>query len=452
MKNILLFIILTIFFCVSCKKGWLEEKQDIKLIVPTTLNDLDLLLNVNEFQYDGRGAMETSCDDYEFTLEQFNQLNWAFDRDFITWKKDRNLDNLPIQQNEWKCAYTQIQICNVVLKKITTVTRTENNKGDYDRIYGTALYHRSKQFLNMVMSFSKYYDNTTSNIDLGIPLKLDDDISEEIKKATVEETYLRIIEDLKMSAQYLPVSQVDYSRVAKGGAFALLARTYLFMDKYDEAKSMADSSLKYHSFIQDYNLISNMTGSRPLNLQSKEIHVRAIMVKPSSNPSIGRISQSLYSQYDQIDLRKTLFFRKEQDGKVTFRGHYMNNLFTGTTTAEVLLILAEAKARLGDTNGALNALNALEIKRYKKNEFIPFTASNESEALKIILKERRKELLTRGLRWHDLKRLNREPKFAQTLVRKIGDETYSLSPNDSKYVLPIPQFVISFNKVQQNAN
>ncbi|MDR6513683.1 RagB/SusD family nutrient uptake outer membrane protein [Chryseobacterium camelliae] len=450
MKNKLLFIIPIVFFCFSCKKDWLEEKQDIKLIVPTTLNDLDLLLNVNEFQYDGRGAGETSCDDYEFTLEQFNQLNWGFDRDFITWKKDRNLDNLPIQQNEWKCAYTQIQICNVVLKKLVNVSRTEKNKNDYDRIYGTALYHRAKQFLNMVMSFSKYYDKTTSNVDLGIPLKLDDDISEEIKRATVEQTYRQIIEDLKISAQNLPVSQVDYSRVAKGGAFALLARTFLFMDQYGEAKRMADSSLKYHSFIQDFNLITNLNGSRPLNLQSKEIHVRGIMVKPSSNASTGRINSSLYGQYEQNDLRKTLFFRNEQDGKVTFRGHFMNNLFTGTTTAEVLLILAECKARLGDTNGALQALNTLEIRRYKKTEFIPFTASNEHEALKIILKERRKELLTRGLRWQDLKRLNRDPEFAQTLVRKIGNETYSLSPNDSKYVLPIPQFVVNFNKVKQN--
>ncbi|QRY55942.1 RagB/SusD family nutrient uptake outer membrane protein [Sphingobacterium siyangense] len=450
MKNKIIVFVTIVFFCLSCKKGWLEEKQDIKLIVPTTLNDLDLLLNVNEFQYDGRGAGETSSDDYEFTLEQFNQLFYGFDRDFIVWKTERNLDNLPIQQNEWKCAYTQIQICNVVLKRLSSITRTENNKADFDRIYGTALYHRSKQFLNMVMSFSKYYDKNTSNSDLGIPIKLDDDIAEEIKRATVEQTYQQIIQDLKLAAHYLPVSQIDYSRVAKGGAFALLSRTFLFMDNYNEAKKMADSSLKYHSFVEDFNLITNTSGSRPLNLRSKEIHVSAIMVKPSSNPSIGRINSSLYNQYEDSDLRKMLFFRKESDGKVTFRGHFMNNLFTGTTTGEVLLILAECKARLGDKNGALEALNTLEVNRYKKTEFIPFTAISEVEALKIILQERRKELLTRGLRWQDLKRFNRDPQFAQTLVRRIGNETYSLAPNDVKFVLPIPQFVINFNKIQQN--
>lgn len=450
MKNKIIVFATIVFFCFSCKKGWLEEKQDIKLIVPTTLNDLDLLLNVDEFQYDGRGAVETSCDDYEFSLEQFNQLFYAFDRDFIIWKNERNLENLPIQQNEWKCAYTQIQICNVVLKRLASIKRTDDNKIDYDRIYGTALYHRAKQFLNMVISFSKYYDKTNSNIDLGIPLKLDDDIAEDIKRASVEQTYQQIIEDLKLAAQYLPISQVDYSRVAKGGAFALLARTCLFMDNYSEAKKMADSSLKYHSFIEDFNLITNISGSRPLNLQSKEIHVRGIMVKPSSNTSIGRINSSLYNQYENGDLRKILFFRKEKDGKVTFRGHFMNNLFTGTTTGEVLLILAECKARLGDKNGALQALNTLEIKRYKKTEFIPFTANSDDDALKIILNERRKELLTRGLRWQDLKRFNRDPKFAQTLVRTIGNETYSLPPNDARFVLPIPQFVVNFNKVQQN--
>ena len=435
----------------SCSKQWLEEKQDIKLIVPTTLNDLDLLLNADLFQYDGRGGVETSSDDYEFTSEQFNQISFGFDRDFITWKKERDFENLvPVQQNEWKCAYNQIQVCNVVLKSLASIKRNSSNQVECDRIKGTALYHRSKQFLNLAMTFCKLYEKSTSNSDLGIPIKLDDNIDEPIKRATVEQTYQQIIQDLQESARNLPVSQPDYSRVTKAGAFALLARTFLYMDKYKEAINVADSSLKYNSFVQDFNYITHTTGSRPLNIQSKEIHVRAVMVKASSSPSIGRINTILYNQYADDDLRKILFFRNEQDGKVTFRGHFLNNLFTGTTTGEVLLILAESKARLNDTESAMQALNKLAINRYKNVGFTPITATNATDALERILQERRKELLTRGLRWQDLKRLNRDPNYALTLKRTIGNEVFTLPANDARYVLPIPQFVINFNHIDQN--
>ncbi|MDR6546485.1 hypothetical protein J2810_002544 [Chryseobacterium rhizosphaerae] len=439
------------FLGLSCSKKWLEQKQDIKLIVPTTLNDLDLLLNADLFQYDGRGGVETSCDDYEFTPDQFNQIPFGFDRDFIIWKKDRDYQNLNlVQQNEWKCAYSQIQVCNVVLKKLSSIERNASNQHDYDRIKGTALYHRSKQFLNLVMTFSKYYDPNTASTDLGIPIKLDDDIAETVQRSTIEQTYKQIVLDLKQSSQNLPVSQADYTRVTKPGAFALLARTHLYMDNYADAKNAADSSLKYNSFIQDFNEVTNTSTSRPLNIQSKEIHVRSVMVKSSSNPTTGRINTLLYNQYSNSDLRKILYFRNETDGKVTFRGSFLSSLFTGTTTGEVLLILSEARARLNDINGAMEALNKLAANRYKKGDFRPFSATSRVNAIDIILTERRKELLARGLRWQDLKRLNRDPKYSVVLTRSIGSEVYTLPANDARYILPIPQFVINFNHIEQN--
>lgn len=453
MKKIILISLNALLFFVgsACSEKWLEEKQDTKLIVPTTLNDLDLLLNADVFQYDGRGGVETSCDDYEFTQEQFNQLYYGFDRDLIIWKSGVDMENLlPMQMNEWKCAYHQIQICNVVLKRLATIEKNDNNSADYNRIYGIALYHRSKQFLNLVMTFSKYYDKSTSSIDLGIPLKLDDDIEEQIKRSTVEDTYYQIVSDLKESARLLPSNQTDYTTVAKAGAFALLARTLLFMDDYEGARNSADSTLKYNSFIQDFNQVTNTSASRPLNIQSKEIHVRAAMVKVSNNPTTGRINTTLYNQYDNSDLRKILFFKTELDNKVSFKGNLLNTLFTGTTTGEILLILAESEARLGNKVKAIETLNKLALNRYKKDQFIKFTANTNSEALDLILSERRKELVTRGLRWQDLKRLNRDAKYQKSLRRNIGSDFYELPANDPRYILPIPSFVINFNHIEQN--
>lgn len=434
----------------SCSQEWLEEKQDIKLIIPTTINDYDLLLNANVFQYDGRGTAETSCDDHEFTLEQYNQLSFGFDRDFITWKPERDLQNLQsIQQNEWNVAYNQIQICNVVMNGLSKIERNGINANDYDRIQGTALYFRARQFLNLAMTFCKYYNPNTASEDLGIPLKLDDDIDEPIFRSSLEETYQQIIKDLKIASSLLPTAQPDYTKIAKGGAYGLLARALLFMDKYEAAHNAADSSFKYHSFIEDYNQI-NGTTTRPLRIQSKEIHIMSSMVKASQAPSIGRIVMELYNQYTDNDLRKSHYFNIQTDGKPQFKGHYTTILYTGTTTAETLLILAETKARLGDKDGAMNSLNLLMTNRFKIGNFIPFVAENATEALDIVLKERRKELVTRGLRWQDLKRLNRDAKYAKTITRVIGSETFTLPPNDTRYIIPIPQFVINFNGIEQN--
>lgn len=446
--------IFTIYSCViliiltSCSKEWLEKKQDIKLIVPTTLNDFDLLLNTSAFEQDGRGSTETGSDEADYTLAQFNALPFPFQRNLATWTVTE-FEQLSTNQNEWNIAYNQIQVCNVVLTGLDKIVRDENNKELYDRIKGTALYHRSRQFLNLAMTFCKYYDARSSTSDLGIPLKLTDDIEEPIFRSTLEETYQRIVQDLIIASEILPIEKLSATHIAKGGAFALLARSYLYMDNFRDAKNAADSSYKYHNYIEDYNAL-NPAASRPLNIQSKEMHIPLSPRMSVGYATVGRINQDLYNSYDDNDLRKVLFFKKETDGRYSFKGHYRAALFSGTSTPEILLIGAESRARLGDSKGAIHQLNILLEKRFKTGQFVPYDAGTANKTLDVILSERRKELLTRCLRWQDLKRLNRDPRYAKTLTRTIGEKTYSLPAGDPRYVLPIPQFIINFNGITQN--
>lgn len=444
------FITLISAFCFlfgSCSKDWLEKKQDVKLIVPTTLNDLDMLLNTG-LDDDGRGATENCTDEAVYTIEQFNALNYSFQRSLAKWNVTE-FEQLSPDQNEWDIAYKQVQICNVVLEALDKVNRTNENANLYDRIKGTALYHRSRQFLNLAMTFCKYYDQSSAKKDFGIPLKLSDDINEPIVRASLENTYQQIVKDLRLASLLLPVQKLSYTHIAKGGAYALLSRSLLFMDRFQEAKAVADSSYNYHSFVEDYNNISSAP-SRPLNIQSKEIHIPVNPRMAVSYPTKGRINDELYDSYNQNDLRKVLFFKKETDGKFTFRGHYLAAMFSGTTTPEVLLISAECSARLGDVGGAMTKLNLILQKRFKNGTFVPLEVQNKEEALDIVLKERRKELLTRCLRWQDLKRLNRDPRYAKTLVRTIGTQVFKLQPNDPRYVLPIPRYIIKFSGIEQN--
>jgi len=50
----------------------------------------------------------------------------------------------------------------------------------------------------------------------------------------------------------------------------------------------------------------------------------------------------------------------------------------------------------------------------------------------------------------DLRRLNKDVRFAKTLTRAINGQTYTLSPNDPKYVMPIPIQEINTSGIAQN--
>ncbi len=444
-----LFFVLPLLLLASCSKSWLEEKQDIKLIVPTTLNDMELLLNEDVLQFDGRGASEIVCDDYEFSIEQFNSLFYGSDRDLIIWKSFERPKFGNKELDEWDLSYSEIQICNTVLDGLEKIQRNESNKEQFDRVKGTALYHRAKQHLNLAMTFCKYYDEGTAATDLGIPLKLTSDIGEKVVRATLEETYSKIIDDLKEATALLPVKQSNQTFIAKGGAFGLLARAYLFMDNYTDALSTADSSFRYHSFIENYNNVSG-TPSRPfLNLYTKEMHVLSILRKQVSNFTVGRTSKELYEMYAENDLRKTLFFKINTDGKPNYRGSYRGGqLFSATATDEILLIKAECSARLNKPAAAAATLNLLLENRFKTGTYNPISTTDITELLDIVIKERRKELLGRGLRWQDLKRLNRDPRYAKSLVREIGGDVYVLAPNDPNYVFPIPIYIKNFTGLE----
>jgi hypothetical protein len=173
--------------------------------------------------------------------------------------------------------------------------------------------------------------------------------------------------------------------------------------------------------------------------------------------SRAKIDNNLYQSYHTDDLRRKLFFRTNfgsNAGTFGFQGSYQgitaSNLFDGITTGEIYLIKAECEARVGNVAKAMSDLNALMIKRW--NNQVPYpeiSANNSTEALNKVLTERRKELIYRGLRWSDLRRFNLEGANT-TLTRVLNNQTYSLPPNDPRWVALIPLEVITRSGISQN--
>jgi hypothetical protein len=118
------------------------------------------------------------------------------------------------------------------------------------------------------------------------------------------------------------------------------------------------------------------------------------------------------------------------------------------------LIRAECLARDGNITGAMADVNTLLRSRWKKNgtvsTYVDKTVSNSSAALALILRERRKELPFRGLRWTDIRRLNLEPGFQTTLSRTLNGVTYTLPPGDPRFAFSIPTVEIQLGGIQQN--
>jgi len=164
----------------------------------------------------------------------------------------------------------------------------------------------------------------------------------------------------------------------------------------------------------------------------------------------------LFALYDQAtDLRFKNFFTnfKFYSFSIDPNGYRFagnGDVNRGFSMGELYLIEAEAKVRDADVNGALTALNALRSKRYVAGT--PDVAeSDPDKLLRIILEERRRETRFMGLRWYDLKRLNKDSRFQKTISHTLFGETYTLEPGDNRYVLAIPRNVIELNPlIEQN--
>ncbi|WP_231576799.1 RagB/SusD family nutrient uptake outer membrane protein [Sphingobacterium sp. IITKGP-BTPF85] len=138
---------------------------------------------------------------------------------------------------------------------------------------------------------------------------------------------------------------------------------------------------------------------------------------------------------------------------MTFKGSYDNSFgspFIGLTTPELYFIRAECAVRRNDLEIAISDMNKLLERRWVKGAYVQVDERDPNRLLSLILKERRKELVFRGLRWTDLKRLNLDPKFRTTLKRNLDGKLYQLEPNSFSYGILLPLDAINIGGLIQN--
>ncbi len=458
MKNILirLIILTAIGLCqTSCKK-YLDVKPDQKLVVPTSIQDLQALLDQPSFNNQKTPSYdEAGGDNYYLRQSVYNRLS-TYEKKGYTWE-DYGI-NYP---NEWSIIYDAIYYANVALDGLKGIEKNTSNQIDWNNIKGSALVYRSQSFLRAATIYCKAYDESSSNQDYGIVLRQTSDFNVPSLRASVKDTYDKIVLDLKEAAPLLPVTPKHVLRPSKPAAYALLARTYLSMRKYDSAYKYSDLCLQLKSDLMNYAVdLDTNNLFNPVPQFNKEVIFSSsnqIYTYLNIQPGRALVDTNLYNSYSNNDLRRPIFYLDAAlfgaGPGYYFQGTYegsFSRLFKGVATDEVWLIRAECNARLGNKDAALVDLNALMVKRWMNNgTWVPFTASTSQEALYLILTERRKELIFRGLRWMDIKRLNKEDANI-TLTRVINGQTYTLPPNDLRYALLLPQDIINITGMPQN--
>jgi hypothetical protein len=442
-------VLIIILSTVSCKK-YLETKSVQTLATPSTLGDLEALLNADLIN---KGTMLTngSTDEYYYAYTDWQSRTELHKNGYI-W--DAQLNNY----TDWRDQYLAVFYANTVLYNLDFIS----NNGDvqrWNRIKGGALFYRALAFFRIAQLYAPQYDVNTADVDAGIVLRLKADFNEVSSRSTVKKTYEQILADLNAALELLPDDLPNnvFTKTfpTKAAVYGFGARVNLQMGDYQKALENADKCLGLYNLLLDYNDATKVVpgSSIPFKLNNEEVIFYSNNdASPASN-SRAKVDSNLYNSFAANDIRKTAFFSKNTDNSYRFKGSYNEgnvNLFCGVATDEVYLIRAECLARAESANDAMQDLNGLLSKRYLKASFVPLVANNAAEALKHIINERKKELIFREVRWSDLKRLNKEPAFSTVLTRNLNGQLYTLPANDYRYTMLLPIEITNLVDLPQN--
>lgn len=444
----------TILICISCSQNFLEIKPNKVLVVPQNLVDFEALLdNTDILNYNVEPLGEVSSDDYYLGFDIWQSLYEVSARNAYTWASDIFEEQAIPRGMGWLFSYRKILYANIVLEGLEKINK-EADKQKWENLKGSALFYRSWAFFQLSQIFGFPYHEIGNNSEYGIPLRLESDINSITTRATVKETYEQMISDLEIAIQLLPEIPLITTRPSRPAAHALLAKIYLQMNEFELALIQADNCLQLKSSLMDYNLIDNT-----LNFPFEQLNTEVIFHATLSNLGIFQparliVDSLLFNLYEDNDIRKKAFFIFS-NGYQRFKGSYSGSdlFFAGIATDEIYLIRAECNARLGNVDIAIKDLNHLLIHRYEKEQFTNFYTNSSEEVITRILKERRKQLVFRGIRWHDLRRFNLfdlDNSYQSSLVRNLNGQLYTLPPNDLRYILPIPNEVIALTGIKQN--
>lgn len=444
-KILMIILILSAFGC----DGFLDEKPSKDLVIPTTIQDLvGMLDNQNQQMNNSTSLTLSGTDDLWTTSTGLQSFNSVPAVNSYLWEKE--IYDVATGA-DWIVSYRQMFYANVVLEELKNLDK-ESGQEELASVKGTALFMRGKALHDLLQMYAPVYTENKADSELGVVIRTSAKITDKQGRATLGQCYAQVLRDLNDALEFLPEKTIFPSRPNLAAGYAMLSRVYLTMSRYPEAGQHASRSIELQGDLVNYNEL-DAEELYPFGMFNKEVIYFSVMTSQNYHfSSQTYVDSLLVDSYDSADLRRDVFFRQVTSEGWNFRGSYTggDELFSGLGVDEMYLTLAETEVRAGRVNSGMEYLNHLLEHRYREGAFIPIEITDGQDALETVLGERRKELVFRGTRWSDLRRLNLEPAFQKELVRLVDGKEYRLKPNSPRYVYPIPQEEIDLNDLTQN--
>jgi len=432
----------------ACHKEFLDKKTDKSLLVPTTVPELQSLLDNTILMNKVPGMQLLAADELQPTDNGWQTYTTPEQRNTYIWAEDIYEGRT---SSDWNIPFQQVLVSNIVLdglEKLKTSVESENNS--FTMLKGSALFYRAMAYYYLIEKFTRPYSSTVALMELGIPYHLEPDVNTRPGRCTLDRSYQLMINDFEESAKLLPPIGSTNHRPSKVAAYSILARIYLIQQRYDLALDNAEKSLAIKNQLVNFNL---KTPYADVNGNEEVIFNAGMLSYNFLNSTLSYVNPKLMASYSTNDLRLNYYFVARPNNYFTLRPAIFSqnlNRFAGIATDEMYLVKAECMVRMGNVDLGIDVLNQLLLKRYRTGNFTPYGSLGKNEALKLVLAERKKELVARGLRWSDLRRLNLEPDLAETIYKTVKGQTYRLEPNALRYVFPIPAAEINLTGIEQN--
>ena len=448
----------------SCKK-YLDVLPKGKKI-PTTLADFEAL--VRDEYTNHRAPVTQAVLLLNDRWESQANLNY-----YPLWKAnyywDASVNRISLNttdESAYYTAYAAISTFNLILQYAPNAT--DATDADKSQLMAQAKLGRAMHYFILVNYYADTYEASNAGSKLSVPLIESADIDAPHKQVTIQEMYDYIISNVTEAIPNLPEKGATVVHGTKGAAYAFLARVYLQMSNYDQALSYANQALAQNDKLFDYvafynsyktqidqvNNYPSLPSPRGYNYVENYIMMHGEKVY-SRREDYLRVDRA--ARFETGDAMLLSRWKSRLVGSETYyyaitTGYYNEG---GITTTEVYMIKAECLARKNDLTGAMDALNAVRVKRILPANYTALTAGTPKEAIDYIRRTKENETLFNIVAFADVRRFNKDPLYARTYTKTDNGVTASLTPDSYMWTMPFPLGAVKNSgngTIQQNVN
>lgn len=482
MKNSNYYRILTFIICITlitaCEQDLIVEPND-------TINEIDFLNNPNNAIQLVNGVYNKQLDYEMYSFSWIGMTSITSDdadkgSSLSDSGADKNkMDNLTFDANDisfrevWQGRYEGIGRANNALFYLEQLQIQEALK---TRLIGETKFLRALFYFDLVRCFGGV-PIVTTKIDIN-----DSNLINQVvfTRKTKEETYGQIEADLLDAIAKLPLkgqyAANDVGRASQGAAQALLAKAYLYQNKWQQAFDMSGNVIGsgQYDLLEKYEDVWRESGENKLesiyevqcsagNAMRSYSYVQAPRGTPDLGWGFNTPSLSLVNAYEPNDSRKaaTILFSDVNlwDGftasagwsnpRYNYKSYHSSIAETWNGDREqtgknlrilkysdILLIRAEAALNMGNSTEALEKVNLLRVRAGL--EVLTSITMDQ------LLQERRVEMAMEHDRWFDLVRTGKAASAMTANGKTFIVGTHELFP------IPENEIILSNNLLTQN--